>query len=201
MARRPPSKVVPFRKPRKRHFLAGHRVPKARLFHTNNESKSAGIPRIGPIMVMLPLAAFTAVFLWDGPPAGLAFPFEGETSAGDQEAAHFTLCNGPVRVNCVIDGDTFWYAGKKIRIADINTPEMSNPACAGEERLARAATRRLQDLLNEGPFTLARNPFGDNRDKYGRDLRTITRNGESLGATLVSEGLAENWRGYRRGWC
>ena len=29
----------------------------------------------------------------------------------------------------MIDGDTIWLNGDKIRIADINTPETSEPAC------------------------------------------------------------------------
>ncbi|HWT31382.1 MAG TPA: hypothetical protein VEB68_06130 [Croceibacterium sp.] len=51
--------------------------------------------------------------------------------------------------------------------------------------------------LNAGPFTLAL----IDRDRYGRRLRTVTRDGESLGAVLVDERLAEEWRGYRGGWC
>jgi endonuclease YncB( thermonuclease family) len=101
----------------------------------------------------------------------------------------------------VVDGDTFWYAGAKIRLADINTPETSQPACAHEAKLGRAATERLRGLLNAGPFTLALAPDGRDRDRYRRLLRTVTRGGESLGARLVSNGLAEQWRGRRSSWC
>ena len=59
---------------------------------------------------------------------------------------------------------------------------------------------RLAELLNPGPFTLARAP-GRDRDRYGRLLRTVTRQGESLGAALVREGLAETWQGRRGSWC
>ncbi len=36
-------------------------------------------------------------------------------TAGPQDAefAQFTLCHGPVRANCVVDGDTIWYQQKK----------------------------------------------------------------------------------------
>lgn len=40
--------------------------------------------------------------------------------------ARFGLCDGPVRVNCVVDGDTLWFRGDKIRIADIDAPEITN---------------------------------------------------------------------------
>ena len=56
------------------------------------------------------------------------------------------------RVTCVVDGDTFWYAGTKIRLADINTPEVSRPACPAEARLGRRASERLQQMLNAGPL-------------------------------------------------
>ena len=58
-------------------------------------------------------------------------------------------------------------------------------------------------LLNQGPFTLAPNTDGSGRDRdpYGRLLRTVTRDRASLGETLVDEGLAEEWKGYRGSWC
>ena len=120
--------------------------------------------------------------------------------AADREAARFALCGAGKRVDCVVDGDTFWYRAEKIRLADINTPETSQPACPREAALGRAATGRLLALLNTGPFTLA--PAGSrDRDRYGRLLRTVTRGGESLGAALVREGLAETWLGRRGSWC
>ncbi|HTO39653.1 MAG TPA: thermonuclease family protein, partial [Rhizomicrobium sp.] len=110
------------------------------------------------------------------------------------------LCHGWPRTNCVIDGDTVWFAGQKIRIADINAPETSEPQCAAEAALGKRATDRLITLLNEGPFNVVKTGDRDH-DKYGRALRLIERNGTSLGQTLVSEGLAEHWQGYRRNWC
>ncbi|MFN4241282.1 MAG: thermonuclease family protein [Erythrobacter cryptus] len=125
-----------------------------------------------------------------------------EVLAGvDRERAYFSLCSGPVRVTCVVDGDTIWYRGEKIRLADLDTPEVSRPGCAREAALGRKATRRLQALLNAGPFTLEANPAGHATDNYGRSLKLVTRGGESLGAVLVREGLAEQWGGPRRAWC
>ena len=120
-------------------------------------------------------------------------------STADPEAARFTRCGSAPRVTCVVDGDTFWYRGAKVRIADINTPEVSRPACPREAALGAAATARLAELLNAGPFTLA--PWSRDRDRYGRLLRTVSRGGESLGAALIREGLAEEWKGRRGNWC
>lgn len=68
------------------------------------------------------------------------------TPRSDREAAQFTRCSGPVRVSCVVDGDTFWYRGAKIRIADINAPEVSEPHCRSQTRRSRypAARRAVE---------------------------------------------------------
>lgn len=125
----------------------------------------------------------------------------GAFAAADRDAGRFAACHGGHRVNCVVDGDTFWYRGNKIRIADINTPEVSSPGCAREAALGAAATRRLIQLLNSGPFTV-RIAYPDREtDRYGRALRVVSRNGESIGLVLVREGLAETWKGRRGNWC
>ena len=159
------------------------------------------------LLVAAPLAAFALVFMWDGPPAGLAAALElpreempGLSAASpDQETARFDRCVGGDRVTCIVDGDTIWYRGEKIRIADIDTPEVSRPDCAREAALGDKATLRMRALLNAGAFTL--DPVDRDRDRYGRLLRTVTRDGASLGAVLVDEGLAEEWGGARLEWC
>ena len=114
-------------------------------------------------------------------------------------SAAFALCAEAPRTTCVVDGDTFWLHGEKVRIADINAPETHQATCPAERRLGEAATRRLLDLLNAGPFELAAG--GRDRDRYGRLLRVVRRQGQSLGALLVVEGLAEPWQGRRGSWC
>ena len=200
-------RIVPFRKRRRKPAGAKHWA----------QAEACGAPRkrMGwfPIaLVALPLAAFTAVLLLPLPLEGGAPLSEGATGFStlgtkpaarivDRERASFALCSGPVRITCVVDGDTIWYRGTKIRIADLDTPEVSNPACANEEMMGRRATRRLQALLNAGPFSLEPNPEGRSEDRYGRSLMLVTRDGASLGAVLVREGLAEQWGGPRRNWC
>lgn len=114
-------------------------------------------------------------------------------------AAAFALCPQGPRTTCVVDGDTFWLEGEKVRIADINAPETHGAGCPEEQARGDAATRRLIGLLNAGPFALE--SAGRDRDRYGRLLRVVVRRGQSLGAELVSEGLAEPWRGRRSDWC
>lgn len=143
------------------------------------------------LSVLAALALAFAASLWS----------PGAFAAVDRDGGRFATCHGGHRVNCVVDGDTFWYRGNKIRIADINTPEVSSPGCAKEAALGAAATRRLVQLLNAGPFTV-RIAYPDRAtDRYGRALRVVSRNGESIGLVLVREGLAETWKGRRGNWC
>lgn len=101
---------------------------------------------------------------------------------------------------CVVDGDTIRLASEKIRVADIDTPEVRTPSCASEKILGEKATDRLIVLLNEGPFEVVK--VGDrDEDRYGRKLRILVRDGHSLGDQLVSEGLARTWSGAREPWC
>jgi micrococcal nuclease len=114
-------------------------------------------------------------------------------------SAAFTLCTSAPRITCVVDGDTFWLEGEKVRLADINAPETSHPGCPREAELGHKAKLRLVALLNQGRIELVSG--ARDRDRYGRLLREVRRGGRSLGDTLIAEGLAEPWRGRRSDWC
>jgi micrococcal nuclease len=121
-------------------------------------------------------------------------------SGGRSRQVRFSLCHIGGGRNCVVDGDTFWNDGQKIRIADIDTPETHPARCAAEAELGNRATMRLQELLSAGPFTLT--SIDRDSDKYGRKLRIVERGGSSVGEQLVSEGLARPYSGgYRESWC
>lgn len=152
----------------------------------------------GSATIVIALAALSLAPLLAAAPS-FAAPNADAGSSGDREAASFAQCEGHGRITCVVDGDTFWYRGLKIRIADINAPELGHPSCTYEARLAETATRRLTELLNAGPFTLA--VEGRETDRYGRALRVVRRGGRSLGEVLEREGLAEHWHGRRGDWC
>lgn len=127
------------------------------------------------------------------------FVAHAETPESDSLSAAFSFCGESRRMNCVVDGDTFWFRGEKIRITDIDTPELDPPRCETERIKGEAAKTRLLALLNAGKFSLSAGFRGE--DKYGRKLRTVTRAGKSLGDALINEGLARSWNGARHGWC
>jgi micrococcal nuclease len=106
--------------------------------------------------------------------------------------AKFRLCRGANRQNCVVDGDTIWYGGTKIRISDIDTPEISRPKCEAERALGHRTKERLLELLNVGAFEVIQVGSRD-KDRYGRKLRIVQRGGQSLGQVLIAEGLARRW--------
>lgn len=133
--------------------------------------------------------------------AALAISVPSMTLAASNMASiKFEKCSGGRRIACVIDGDTLWIDGTKVRIADIDAPEINEPKCASELALGNRATERLIELVNKGPFELQAWP-GRDKDRYGRALRVLVRNGRSLGDILVSEGLARTRTGRREPWC
>jgi endonuclease YncB( thermonuclease family) len=123
-----------------------------------------------------------------------------DEASGAAKSRSFGYCYTGGGWNCVVDGDTFWMEGVKIRVADIDAPETHPSRCSYEDDLGQRATVRLHDLLNQGPFSLQSLPDRD-EDRYGRKLRIVRRNGNSLGDQLVSEGVARRWIGHREPWC
>lgn len=100
------------------------------------------------------------------------------------------------RSTCVHDGDTFWLAGEKFRLAAIDAPEM-NGKCPAERTLALRSRDRLAALLSRGGLDVRR----EGHDRYGRTLARVQIDGIDVGATLVSERLARPWYGHREPWC
>ena len=130
---------------------------------------------------------------------------EGTGTADQAEAAvtsariSFRYCHVGGGYNCVVDGDTIWLKGVKIRIADIDAPETHDYRCTSEKELGDRATVRLHELLESGPISLQ--PIERDEDRYGRKLRIVLVNGRSVGETLVSEHLARYYENGRRPWC
>lgn len=113
--------------------------------------------------------------------------------------ARFSFCHTGGGYNCVVDGDTIWLQGQKIRIAGIDAPETHDYRCAGEKALGDRATRRLLQLVNSGTVTTSR--IDRDEDRYGRKLRNVQVDGVSVEQVLVNEGLARWYGGGRRPWC
>ena len=111
----------------------------------------------------------------------------------------FGYCHTGGGTNCVVDGDTIWFNGQNIRIADIDAPETHEPRCPEELALGNQATQRLHALVNSGAVTLEN--IGRDTDRFGRKLRVVLVDGSSVGGALVDEGLARWYEGGKRPWC
>ena len=149
------------------------------------------------------VAAALLVAAWGGfvltDHADILQPTRTESASTQTERGVFSLCGSGKRTTCVVDGDTFHFGGDTVRIADIDTPEVRDYKCAAELKRGQQATARLLALMNAGSFTLE--PADRDADRYGRKLRIVRRNGQSLGQVLVAEGLARTWDGARHPWC
>lgn len=109
------------------------------------------------------------------------------------------LCGSDRRVNCVVDGDTLWLDGEKIRIVNIDAPEVKG-RCRAESLRAQTATRVLAALLSNRPIRLER----EGRDRFGRTLASLVTSEGDVGSALVQQRLAVHWRGRREPaetWC
>jgi endonuclease YncB( thermonuclease family) len=127
----------------------------------------------------------------------------GDSAPGAGQAAgqraSFGFCHTGGGSNCVVDGDTFYLGGEKVRIAGIDAPETHPPRCAEEARLGEAATQQLQALLNSGAVTMT--SIDRDRDSYGRRLRNVAVDGADVGEAMIGAGVAREYGSGRRGWC
>jgi len=129
---------------------------------------------------------------WQGAPAR-------SPDARLEVTTEFGSCHEGGGTNCVVDGDTVWIAGEKVRIAGIDAPETHEFKCAEEAELGRRSAERLRAMLNSGAVVAT--PAGRDRDPNGRLLRNVAVDGRDVGKALIAEGLARDYAGGKRGWC
>jgi micrococcal nuclease len=97
---------------------------------------------------------------------------------------------------CVIDGDTVWILrpdrtiSEKIRLQNVNTPELRRPRSRRELNRAVAATEFLRDKIEQARSATIRRR---GKDRYGRTLARIALDGHDLGRLLVRAGHAKRW--------
>jgi len=155
---------------------------------------------LGGLLLAAPLALFTAVLLAEGAQEAQATAPTAQAE-GQLVEGRFGPCIGGERHTCVVDGDTIWLQGEKLRIADIDAPEIAGPDCEAERATGLRATERLTIWLNAAPFEVHPSPDGRDEDPYGRKLRVLSRGGASAVEVLVADGLATRWGEPQGRWC
>lgn len=78
----------------------------------------------------------------------------------------------------VVDGDTFYWQGKRYRIQGIDTPELEQPN-------SYEAKWRLRQILSSGMIEVKEVAT----DKYGRTVAKVSVNGVDVSDTLKNEGF------------
>jgi len=89
-------------------------------------------------------------------------------------------------VASIYDGDTLTLNnGAKVRLLQIDTPELSSGECYGQE-----AKQALIKLVGKSQITLEGDTASADRDRYGRYLRYIFVGKKNLNLELVKIGAA-----------
>jgi micrococcal nuclease len=90
-------------------------------------------------------------------------------------------------VASVYDGDTLTLRdGRRVRLLQVDTPELGSGECFS--RAGRTALLRLAPVGKS--VVLEIDPRLDRRDRYGRQLRYVKRNGVNVNLELVRRGAA-----------
>lgn len=111
-------------------------------------------------------------------------------------ATDFPVCKGGHRVTCVVDGDTFWLKGEKIRPEGFDAPEMGKPKCSGPAAGAVEARSALAQLLGSGAIEVT--PTGRS---YDRTLARVTVDGRDIARTMIEAGHGRRYRPGQQPWC
>jgi len=128
-----------------------------------------------------------AVTGWLDSAGGAILPAEPGPEYGESAAAVLER---------VVDGDTIVIsedgASPRVRIIGIDTPELGRGAAA-DECYAQEATVALTAALGAGPLELVSDPSQGDTDKYGRLLRHVYVNGQSVAAKMLAEGMGHEY--------
>ncbi|WP_022697946.1 thermonuclease family protein [Euryhalocaulis caribicus] len=100
----------------------------------------------------------------------------------------------------VIDGDTFEVlsTGERVRIENIDTPEVGGRSeCRAERQLAALATTYAESLFEGAAVEIER----QGEDRYGRTLARVSVDGRDFGEEMIAGGYAVTWTGRTADWC
>ena len=100
----------------------------------------------------------------------------------------------------VIDGDTVDVRGERVRVANLDAPDVGRHArCALEEQRGQAAKAYAIELVRSGEVIGLTDRQG--RDRYGRSLARITVDGADFAGLMIAAGHGRPWQGRSSDWC
>lgn len=100
----------------------------------------------------------------------------------------------------VVDGDTVEFRGERIRIENLDAPEIGERSrCALERKRGFAAKRYAIRLMKKGSRFQV---YGfDHVDPFGRKVARLRIDGRDFGELMIRAGMARPWRGRTSNWC
>ena len=102
------------------------------------------------------------------------------------------------------DGDTCYVTidgkNEKIRLLELDTPEISKPKCDAELELGLKARDFVNDLIKNAKTIEFKTDY--ELDYFGRILSYLIIDGEDVSALLVQNGLGVVYKkGHKMDWC
>ena len=102
------------------------------------------------------------------------------------------------------DGDTCYVAidgkNEKIRLLELDTPEISKPKCDAELELGLKARDFVNDLIKNAKIIEFKTDY--ELDYFGRILSYLIINGEDVSALLIKNSLGAVYKkGHKMDWC
>ena len=102
------------------------------------------------------------------------------------------------------DGDTCYVTingqNEKIRLLELDTPEISKPKCDAELELGLKARDFVNDLIKNAKIIEFKTDY--ELDYFGRILSYLIIDGEDVSALLVQNGLGVVYKkGHKMDWC
>lgn len=159
-------------------------------------SQTVGLPTTGaPIPPHSIASAGSALSTGQLPPATLPSqrPQVENVSLGAKPGT-FAFCGRSGLNNCVMDGNTFWMKGVRMKLAGIEVPQTDQARCMEERARGFTAKVRLRDMLNSGGFQVA-------AGGQGAEVKALSRSGVSFADQLIREGLARRAGSASPSWC
>lgn len=102
----------------------------------------------------------------------------------EQDPSQFEAAAGTLKV---VDGDTVRFRGRRLRLLNIDAPEVRDYRCPAELDAGRRAKEALEQLIAGKAITIR---FSGDHDQYGRDLVDLIVEGQDIAQVLIDRKLA-----------
>jgi micrococcal nuclease len=100
----------------------------------------------------------------------------------------------------VIDGDTLAFGHERVRIANLDAPEIGrNARCKLEQRRGEAARAFARALIRDSETVEIVDWQGV--DRFGRIVASVLVDNRDFAETMIDAGHARVWRGRSSNWC